>query len=46
MAINANSTDVELAALVTGESVESMGLHCRKRVRAGFKASAIRYIEQ
>ena len=37
---------VELAALVTGESVESMGLHCGKKVRASFKASAIRYIEQ
>lgn len=37
---------VELAALVTAESVESMGLHCGKRIRAGFKASAIRYIEQ
>jgi len=37
---------VELAALVTGESVESMGLHCGKKVRASFKASAVRYIEQ
>jgi molybdate/tungstate transport system ATP-binding protein len=37
---------VELAALVTGESVESMALHCGKKVRAGFKASAVSYIEQ
>jgi len=40
------SKPVELAALVTVESVESLGLYCGKIVRAGFKASAVQYIEQ
>lgn len=36
----------ELAVLVTGESVEILNLHQGKKVFVGFKASAIKYIEQ
>lgn len=37
---------VEMAAMVTSESVKSLGLHCGKKVSASFKASAAKYIEQ
>ena len=36
---------VEIAALVTAESVERLGLECGSRVYAHIKASAVRFIE-
>jgi len=36
---------VEIAALVTGESVERLGLECGSRVYVSVKASAVRFIE-
>jgi len=36
---------VEIAALVTNESVKTLRLHCGKRVWVSFKASAAKYIE-
>jgi len=37
---------VEVAAMVSAESVKALELHCGKRVWISFKASAARYIEQ
>ena len=36
---------VEIAALVTTESANALGLHCGKKVWVSFKASAVKYIE-
>lgn len=37
---------VELAALITNESVRMLDLHCGKKVWVSFKASAVKYVEQ
>lgn len=37
---------VEIATLVTAESVRVLGLHCGKKVWVSFKASAAQYIEE
>lgn len=37
---------VEVAAMVSAESVKALELHCGKRVWISFKASAARYVEQ
>lgn len=37
---------VEVAAMISAESVKSLELHCGKRVWISFKASAARYVEQ
>ena len=37
---------VEVAAMISAESVKALELHCGKRVWISFKASAARYIEQ
>lgn len=37
---------VEVAALVTAESVKALDLHCGKKVWVSFKASAAKYIEE
>lgn len=37
---------VEVAAMISAESVKALELHCGKRVWISFKASAARYVEQ
>jgi len=37
---------MEIAALLTAESVKSLDLRCGKRVWVSFKASAVKYVEQ
>ena len=37
---------VEIAALVTTESVKALGLGCGKKVWVSFKASAVKYVEE
>ncbi len=37
---------VEIAALVTAESVKALGLGCGKKVWVSFKASAVKYVEE
>jgi len=37
---------VEVAALITAESVKTLNLHCGKKVRISFKASAVKYVEE
>ena len=36
---------VEVAALITAESVKALDLHCGKNVWVSFKASAVKYVE-
>ena len=42
----ANSTPLEVAALISNESVKTLNLHCGKKVILSFKASAIKYVEE
>ena len=37
---------VEVAALITAESAKTLNLHCGKKVRISFKASAVKYVEE
>ena len=37
---------VEIAAMVTSESVKSLKLGCGKKVWVSFKASAVKYVEE
>ena len=37
---------LEIAAMITAESVKALNLHCGKKVWVSFKASAIKYIEE
>jgi molybdopterin-binding protein len=37
---------VEVAALITAESVKTLELCCGKKVWVSFKASAIKYVEE
>ena len=41
-----NSTPLEVAALISNESVKTLNLHCGKKVILSFKASAVKYIEE
>ena len=36
---------LEIAALITAESVKALELHCGKKVWISLKASAVKYIE-
>ncbi len=42
----ANSTPLEVAALISNESVKTLNLHCGKKVILSFKASAVKYVEE
>jgi ABC-type Fe3+/spermidine/putrescine transport system ATPase subunit len=41
-----NSTPLEIAALISNESVKTLNLHCGKKVILSFKASAVKYVEE
>lgn len=41
-----NSAPLEVAALISNESVKTLNLHCGKKVILSFKASAVKYVEE
>jgi molybdopterin-binding protein len=41
-----NCTPLEVAALISNESVKTLNLHCGKKVILSFKASAVKYVEE
>jgi len=41
-----NNTPLEVAALISHESVKTLNLHCGKKVILSFKASAVKYVEE
>ena len=42
----ANGNNLEIAALITSESVQVLNLSCGKKVCLSFKASAVKYVEE
>lgn len=42
----ASGNNLEIAALITSESIQEMNLSCGKKVCLSFKASAVKYVEE
>jgi len=42
----ADSTPLEVAALISNESLKTLNLHCGKKVILSIKASAVKYVEE
>ena len=42
----ANGNNLEIAAMITSESVQVLNLSCGKKVCVSFKASAVKYVEE